>query len=163
MIRLTTLLLCLLSTACASSGYSVAKNEPIEIAFYQAGQRHFTLVNEAHTNRLELYSKISNNASTKVATDEIMDTLLDYFDEQGFFELATSGGTHESSEGRALVFQGRGGTLNLSANSSSSQAQLKAFNSCGKAFIDVWNNIFAPQSVRNTQGESVFGEQKRPR
>ena len=81
--------------ACASPNSSSALQDmstPARVTFrdYRQGTS-FVLVNDAHTDRVELYSKISAEPSTKVASNEVMDALLDFLKTTGFEGQARPG------------------------------------------------------------------------
>ena len=163
MIRPISLLLCALGAlvaGCATSQSVIDTDGPVEVSFYQAGQRQFSIVNEAHSNRVELYSKKAGDASTKVASNEIMDALLDRFAEYEFFENSQNGSFGGLADGRALEIQGPNGDVYFHVGKNSPPEQWQNFVSCRVAFLEVYNAIFAPQSVDNTQGESIFGTRR---
>src|SRR6187200_7838 len=92
---------CLLLPACTSNAPASApeatKVDPsraIELR-YRALSKNlvFCLVNASHTERTELYSSRQplDHATTKVSPDEVVDATVEYFREQGFFDIATRG------------------------------------------------------------------------
>lgn len=160
MIRPISLLVCALSAfafGCATSQSAIDTDGPVEVSFYQGGLRQFSIVNEAHSNRVELYSQKAASASTKVASNEVMDALLDRFATYDFFELSQNGSFGGIADGRALEILGPDGSVYFHVGKDSPPEHWEYFTSCRVAFIDVYNRIFAPQSVDNTQGESIFG------
>ncbi len=166
MIRLLTLALCLLSTACVSGGHAIDSGEParLELSSYaRDGMVQFVLVNEAHTSRVELYSEKSQSANTKVASNEDLQELVDYLDDNGFFTNAVAGQAPEATGGKALELELNGATVQWYVSHLSTRAQQEAFTRCYQAMLQVYNSIFAAQSVENTQGESIFGKKRRSR
>ena len=163
MIRPISLLLCALGAlvaGCATSQSVIDTDGPVEVSFYHQGRRQLSIVNEAHSNRVELYSKKATSASTKVASNEVMDALLDRFADNEFFEMSQNGNFGGIADGRALEVLGPNGSVYFHVGKNSSPEQWKSFASCREAFVDLYNGIFAPQSVENTQGESIFGTQR---
>lgn len=164
MIRILIVLACLLSTACVSSGHATDLDEPVRLeltSYARNGFSQFVLINEAHTSRVEQYSNRAGNANTKVASNEAMQDLLDVLQDNGFFELAVSGTAPEATNGKALELELKSGTTQWYVSLQDPKSTRDTFTRCYKPMIDLWNNIFAAQSVENSQGEAVFGKQRR--
>lgn len=164
MIRILILLACLFSTACVSGGHAIDLDEParLELTSYaRNGFSQFVLINEAHTSRVEQYSKRSGSANTKVASNEAMQELLDTLQENGFFEQAISGTAPEATSGKALELELKGGTTQWYVSLQDPKSARDAFTECYQPMITLWNNTWGAQSVDNSRGEAVFGKQRR--
>jgi len=115
----------------------------------------FELVNEAHTDRVVLYSEIRENPTTKVASNEVMTALLEYLDSSGFNERAHSGVAPRSSS----VFQWGGeietssGTISMLVNDKTPVEQRKMFVDCYMNHVQLWSNIFQLQRVDAAAGD----------
>jgi len=148
-----------------SGGHATDLETPVRLELSSYSQRQgtieFVLLNDAHTSRVELYSRRSQNANTKIATNLIMQELLDYLDENGFFEKAVEGSAPEATGGKALELELDGNTTSWYVGHQSPLRDQEAITLCYKAMLDVYNNIFAAQSVENKQGESIFGKKRR--
>ena len=156
--NLTSILAVLTSAAlaalvgCASSSQSVsAIGQParIRIVSYTSGQA-FELVNESHTDRLELYSETRSNAATKVQTDEVVDEVLDYFDDLGLYDLATAGlapPLGDTRYTRVIEIDTPGRQLHLGLDGTTSREDQVVFEKCFAGFLDVYNATYQLQSV----------------
>jgi len=147
----------LLACSCASgsgsrpsASESAVPSPPARVSFvdYRNGMR-FVLVNESHTDRVELYSRTSTDASTKVATDELMDELLEHLDQRGFDARALSGPAPADSTAWSQVIEveDSAGTRHLGVGKLTTESERDAFHDCRAAFLYLYNNIFAAQSV----------------
>ena len=151
---------CLLLPACTSSAPASApeatKLDPsraIELR-YRALSKNlvFCLVNASHTERTELYSSRQplDQATTKVSPDEVVDATVEYFREQGFFDIATRGrapATLPQGSTQVLEVALPDGPWHAVMRPGVSAAFIKSFQTCGKAFLDVYNNTMQFQAV----------------
>jgi len=148
----------LLSACATPSGGSASADSstPARVTFrdYREGTK-FELVNEAHTDRVELYSKISTDPSTKVANNEVISALLDYLSDSGFESQARSGAAPRTSS--AWQYSGEiettAGTVFLAVNSSTPADQRKMFLDCYMNHVQLWSNVFQLQRVDAGPGE----------
>ena len=148
-----------LFSGCASTSSTAASKElsaPARVSFYDyRGEKSFVLVNEAHTDRVELYSKISDQASTKVASNEVMSALLEFLEDSGFDRQARSGAAPRTSK----VWQWGGeietesGSVFVVVNEQTPTAEKKIFLDCYMNHVQLWSNIFQLQRVKARPGE----------
>jgi hypothetical protein len=163
------LTLCVLSCAsalvalpsCASSSSSAQSGSTSEKAagamrvryVTYATNQQFVLVNPAHTDRSELYSKAVaiDEAGTKVSTDEVIDETLKWFDEKGFFDRAQPGPAPRTVQGKnpqALEVDRGGRVFHLLVSQGSSVEDRQCFNECGRAFLEIYNSTLQLQAVK---------------
>ena len=148
----------LLSACATPSGGSASADSstPARVTFrdYREGTK-FELVNEAHTDRVELYSKVSADPSTKVASNEVMSALLEFLKDSGFESQARSGAAPRTSS--AWQYGGEiettAGTVFLTVNDSTSADQRRMFLDCYMNHVQLWSNIFQLQRVDAGPGE----------
>jgi hypothetical protein len=113
-------------------------------------QQRFELVNESHTDRVELYSEKRASAATKVQTDEVLDALLEHMREQGFFRFAEESPAPQAggaSITRAIELESPEGTWSFVVGPGSPEEQRLAFDRCFAAFLDLYNATYQLQSV----------------
>jgi hypothetical protein len=104
------------------------------------------LVNELHTSRVDLYSSVRTEASTKVATDEVVAALVEYLDQQGFMRHAATGSAGgRSTQSLELQLDGRRTFMGISKGSPADQIQ--TFRNCRDGFIELYNQIYQLQAV----------------
>ncbi len=118
-----------------------------------------TLVNEAHTDPIELYSEIRTDASTKVTSNEVMVAMLEHFDEQGFNDYARQGFAPITSAGGAVQsfeVEGPQGTIFLVNGPEVREPGRKAFRKCLKAFLEIQEMTLQAQAVEYTDGADIF-------
>ncbi len=141
------------SDVATTSGPAPRTGRAIEVHYRAyASAMELGLVNESHTERAELYSQTRPlaAASVKVATDEILEEVVRYFREQGFFELARSGAAPASApQGgkQALEVATPEGRVHVVLREGFPQADTRRFLTCVKAFLDVYNATVQLQSV----------------
>ena len=157
----------LLATACTSTGddaptdAAAVAGPPTQVTWhlFKTGQV-IALVNEAHTDRVELYSQVREEAGPKVTTDAIMDGLVDFFvDEQHFDEHAQPGpaptaGTEQYSQ--AIELRVDDDVSHMLLGPSSTPEQRETFNACAEAVMTIWNWTYQAQAVQNEQGKDIF-------
>jgi hypothetical protein len=161
--RLLPLLALAALAACGSTGGARpdAKGKPASIVFhdYRSGAS-LTLVNESHTNRLEQYSKSVRpaDATTKVASDEIVDALIQHMASLGFFAKAASGPAPDTSQEwtQALEVDAPGGARHMLAQKGIDAGTAKTFREARDAFLEVYNNVFQAQSVEAQPDQQLF-------
>jgi len=149
-------------SGCASEGSRVADakaptqpdaKKAVELRYRAVTQNlSFGLVNESHSNRADLYSERQplDRATTKVSPDEVVDAIVDYFREQGFFEIAVRGAAP------ANVSQGASQMLEVALPDGQFHAVLRkgvtkeyatTFQTCAKGLLDVYNSTMQLQAV----------------
>ena len=146
--------------ACASAGpRGGAQGDPVRVSFrdYRTGTE-LALVNESHTDRLDLYSKQRSDASTKVAADEIVDALIEYFEDQGFYRSAREGRAPVRTDEwtQAIEVETPDGAKTLLAGRASNASDAETFRESRDAFIAIYNNVYQAQAVEATPGDELF-------
>lgn len=158
---LALLLLAAFVAGCASTKGAASTN-PARVKFvdYRSGLK-FELVNEAHTDRVELYSRpTETDVVTKVATNEVMDELLKYMDDSGFFGNS-SNGTFPGDGGsmgfiQALEVERADGTVHMVNSGRLAQTAAAAFRTSRDGFLNLHGKIYGAQTVRHTGNDSIF-------
>ncbi len=142
-------------TACSSSGSKAATtvHAPVELRYRALAKNlSFGLVNESHSDRTDLYSTRQplDHATTKVSPDEVVDAIVEYFRDQGFFDIAVAGTSPASPP------PGASQILEVSLPDGEYYAMLRTgvtadyvtrFQTCAKALLDVYNNTLQLQAV----------------
>jgi len=115
----------------------------------------FELVNEAHTDRVEFYSKVRSDTMTKVANDEVMGALLEYIQTSGFHRHARSGvAPRQSSSYRwGGEVETKSGTVFMLVNDQTPKGKRQAFLDCYMNHVNLWSNVFQLQRVDTDPGE----------
>lgn len=140
------------SSGAAATG-SAKTGRPVEIRYRAvSANATFGLVNESHTDRTQLYSSRLplDAASTKVSPDEVVDAMVDYFREQGFFEHAQAGAMPANAPSgvtQILAVTTVDGPVLFALRTGAPTEQARSFQTCAKAFFDVYNNTIQLQSV----------------
>lgn len=154
-----------LATGCASAGDSAAdpgSYEPVRITFrqYKNGVV-FELVNEAHTDRVELYSQVRETADRKVTTDEVADELLHHFDDLHWKRYAAPGPAPESLEGAlfALEVERDGQIEHVIEHAGEETATRTDLRLMIQGFLNIYNATWGAQAMKVEPGEDPF---KRP-
>lgn len=115
----------------------------------------FELVNEAHTDRVALYSELRTNTETKVTSDEVMDALLDYLRDAGFREKARVGVAPRSSD--TLSWGGEieedGVSMYMIVGDATATKDRQMFVDCYMNHVTLWSNTFQLQRVDAGPGE----------
>lgn len=116
------------------------------------GGNVFQLVNESHSNALDVYSRKvpKSQAYTKVQSDEVVKALIERFDEQGVTKRLQPGlapfyptGTRAG----ALEIEGEKGPSFWLILDKSPQAERAAFTKSAKDFVDLYNATESWQAV----------------
>jgi hypothetical protein len=162
---LPALLAASLALACASGGSGSPTDEdfvgpPTQVRWfiYKTGQT-ITLVNDSHTNRLELYSELREAAGPKVAGDAEMAALVGYMEEQDFDRYAVDGPAPPSGGPdwfQALELEVDGRARHMLLGTASTREQRATFNGCATALMTLWNLTFQSQAIDNEAGDAIF-------
>ena len=162
--RRTQLTFCLLlaagcaSTAPRSSATAGPQGDPARVVFRDLRQgQTFALVNEAHSDPLELYSKTRSaaEASTKVIENEVMDALLDYLEGEGdFFDHARPGPAPATGFEKVGQVETDRGTFHMAVSQSSPEEEQQDFLRCYMNFVALWSNVQQFQAVENPGGST---------
>jgi len=115
----------------------------------------FGLVNESHSNRTELYSERQpiDRATTKVSPDEVVDAIVDYFREQGFFDIAVRGAPPANvaqNASQLLEVALPDGLYHAALRKGVTKEYATTFQTCSKALLDVYNSTMQLQAVEET-------------
>lgn len=161
--------------ACSSPKSSAATEpkpantgRPVEIRYLAVnGNKTFVLLNESHTSRTELYSsRLPLDAATaKVSTDEVVDATVDYFREQGYFQAAQKGAMPAKAPPgvtQILAVTTVDGPVFFALRPGAPTAEARTFQTCAKAFFDVYNNTVQLQSVDGTPDWKAQGKGLKP-
>jgi hypothetical protein len=141
--------------ACSSSGTSAPEpaQGPVELRYFALAKNlTFGIVNATSTDRIDLYSKAKplDQATTKVSPDEVVDAVVQYFREQGFFEIAQPRGAPRPAPAGAtqmIEVSLPDGKYHAILRSGVSLEFATRFQTCAKALLDVYNNTLQLQSV----------------
>ena len=154
-LRLALLALALLPS-CQGPPEAPEVSSPARVRFmdYRQGTV-FELVNEAHTDRVALYSELRSNTETKVTSDEVMDALIDYLEDAGFRGKARVGVAPRSSD--TLSWGGEveedGVTMYMVVGDTTDPEDRKMFVDCYMNHVTLWSNTFQLQRVDAGPGE----------
>jgi len=154
-----------LLVGCASSGSSSPGGKArLRVSLHDfAHDQLFELVSVSHTSPVDYYSKERSDASRKIQTDEAMDAMLNELEKRGFDEYLKDGPAPTSGHGvvaRSFEVE-RGGSLShWEVGKGSPPEELKAFNDCFLAFLQVYNITSSFQSVQNDKGDAFFQDSK---
>jgi hypothetical protein len=108
------------------------------------------LVDQSHTDRAELYSsaKSIDQAGTKVTTDEVLEATLQFFREQGFFDLARNGAASSAGgAAQSLEVETPDGVVHLSLGRTTAAGEAKVFRVCRDNFAALYNDVYQLQAV----------------
>lgn len=154
-VLLLALTLLLGATACSSGGTKTeaTAHGPVELRYRALAKNlSFGIVNATHTDRTDLYSKRQpiDQATTKVSPDEVVDAIVDYFREQGFFDIAVAGKspvTPPQGVSQILEVVLPNGAYHAVLRPGVSAEHATSFQTCAKALLDVYNNTLQLQAV----------------
>lgn len=115
----------------------------------------FGLVNESHSNRTELYSERQSveRATTKVSPDEVVDEIVKFFREQGYFDIAVRGAapaTPAANVSQLLEVTLPDGKYHAALKKGVTTEYATTFQTCAKALLDVYNSTMQLQAVDTT-------------
>lgn len=130
------------------------------VAFHdlRSGAR-FALASESHTDRVELYSRPSNDLSTKVTSDEVMEELLAFLEnETDLGRYAVPGPAPEDTRWTQTVeVETPEGTWHVALARSTPPDERRAFQEAYLNFIALWNNIYQGQAVPGERWAELLG------
>lgn len=119
----------------------------------------FELVNDAHTDAAEYYSKTRASNQRKVQTNEIMSELVAYVKREGWDDYARPGRNGSTPGGNLkwiLEMETPQSTSHLVLHTGVEPAEQNSLQVISEAFIGVYNSTGAAQSVRLQPGEDPF-------
>ncbi|MBL8861818.1 MAG: hypothetical protein JNK02_07370 [Planctomycetes bacterium] len=117
------------------------------------------LVNESHTDRLELYSERQpiDRATTKVSPDEVVDAIVEYFRDQGYFGIAVRGpapATPPPGATQMLEVVLPDGPYHAIVRPGVTAQFATTFQTCAKALLQVYSDTIQLQAVDEAPGWS---------
>ncbi len=142
--------------SCASSGKS-HRGTPVLVAYINPKRgENFELVNSSHTDRVQLYSesRSRDEAMRKVTSDELMDALLERFEQLEFDKYALAG--QSTAEGPALEVVVGGSHRSIVWEKEDTLEEKRAWQACLTSFLDLYNSVYGLQSVEISEGEDPF-------
>ena len=159
-------LLAFLLHACTSPATETARRDSaasvgparITLVVYRDNFR-LTLVNEAHGELVEFNSQLRENANTKISYNELVEGVIGYYEENGFFDLAIRGRAPleaRTGAAQAIEVESPRGTYFLMPDQGMTPEQIKTFNEFRQLFIEAYNFTPQLQSVVNPEGEKIF-------
>ena len=158
LLSLALLSACASPTSASNAPEASASAAPARVRFmdYREGTV-FELVNEAHTDRVELYSEVRSDTTTKVANNEVMDELLKYLESSGFHQHARSGVAPRTSGSFRWggEVEAGGGTFFMVVGDHTPSDQRLIFIDCYMNHVNLWSNIFQLQRV-DTDPKELF-------
>lgn len=119
----------------------------------------FELVNDAHTDASEYYSKTRDSNQRKVQTNDIMSELVAYVKREGWDDYARPGSNPSIPGGNLkwiLEMETPQSTTHLVLHTGVEPAEQNSLHVISNAFIGVYNSTGAAQSVRLQPGEDPF-------
>lgn len=116
---------------------------------------NLALVNPAHSDRTELYSKTValSEAGTKVTTDEVLEATIEELERLGLFELTQPGPAPASAAGtnpQSIEVLRDGRTVHALLTRESSTDAKRAFHKCATVFCEIYTATYQLQSVKET-------------
>ena len=118
------------------------------------------LVNDAHTDLAEYYSKARKEASLKIIDNMKMGALMLQLEDYGFFESATPA-LRRTPGARTTLMVERGG-LNYSLSMTTKDIDsVELAKKCNQAFTAVYDSEFSMQLIDNEKGRAFFENQQR--
>lgn len=130
---------------------------------YRTSNR-LTLLNEAHTDPVALYTEKRSSASTKVTSNEIFRAMLGHFEDQGFSGVAVAGYAPAVSDGSvrsALEMESNGAVHHIVLDTSNTPHSYKVLSDCRQAFLQIYNRTEQHQAIVNQGGRHLFDDQQR--
>ncbi len=138
-----------------ASAAGAKTGQPVELRYRAIAKNlSFGLVNESHTDRTELYSARQplDKATTKVSPDEVVDAIVEYFRDQGYFDIAQPGAaprTPPPGASQILEVMLPEGSYHAVMAPGVSPDFITKFQTCSKALLDVYNSTMQLQAVEN--------------
>ena len=163
------LLACLLASCGSTSSstqsgggerLSMKDGAPARVTFVEyRGPLRMNLVNEAHTDPVSLYSEKRATANTKVLSNEVMEAMLEHFEDMGFERYAQSGyAPARPAQGdlQSIEIEKDGETLFLVNGAGTSAPARESFRECRKAFLQIQQLTKQAQVVNQSDAREVF-------
>lgn len=157
------------SSGSASDARPEKTGKPIELRYRAiASKLSLGLVNESHTDRTELYSERQpvDQATTKVSTDEVVEAIVEFFRDQGYFEIAQSGAAPTNppaGTSQILEVVLPEGAYHAVLRTGVTADHITKFQTCAKALVDVYNSTMQLQAVDAAPDWNARNGSRRPR
>ena len=149
------------AAACSSPGFLGSEPHTL-VRLYDAhtGVR-LELANESHPDYHDLYSRPRNEATLKLAPDDVIEELLDRLDELNFDRLSAPGSPPEGAVvyGWIEVVQDRQARTFAVPRTGASREQLSRFAQMQFAVSDVYSHVTGLQYIDNPSGPELFRRQ----
>ena len=144
---------------CASTNLVTGTASQVRFYEYRTGLT-MTVVNESHTDRVELYSTERTDASTKVTRDEVMDALIDRVKDVKFAKFAKDGSAPATSTqwSQGIEVQTGKGTTHMLVGPGVAPEAAATFRKAREAFLGIYNNVYGAQAVKNERGKPIFNQ-----
>lgn len=158
-------------TSCAGQIDTTAPTEEshfgkvlVQFRDFREGGASLSMANEAAVDRVDFYSKLRSDAGVKIGSDEIMNALVEVFEEEGFWDAARPGSA-PTSMGATEGGQPLHGVLSVEAGGKEgwitfrkglAKDELKLFQTCSQAFIAIYNSTAGYQRIDNPDGDALF-------
>ncbi len=148
------------SSSSSSSRLSARDGTPARVTFvdYRTNVR-MNLVNEAHTDPVKYYSEKKAIANTKVTSNEVMEKMLEHFDDEGYSRYATPGYAPVQSDGdplQSIEIETSEGTTFMVNGEGVQDLARKSFRECRKAFMQIQELTVQAQVIDNSSGRTIF-------
>jgi hypothetical protein len=163
-------------SACASTPDTTAPTEAskfgavrLQLKDFRNNQPGLGLTNEFSVNRVEYNSSLQANVSNKIASDEIINVLVETFEAEDFWTYARPGqppsGNRRPMEGgeelHAFIYMSTGERDGwITFRRGLGKDELESFSICTKAFVAVYNSVAGFQLIDNPEGQALFDKQK---
>jgi hypothetical protein len=172
LLRHVPVLLVALMAACASSPDTTGPTEEshfgnvlIRFRDFRGSETQLALANESTLDRVDYYSAERSNAGLKVTSDEIMNALVEVFENEGFWEAARPGEGPLDARAPTEGNQSLHGLLSVKTGERSgwitfrkglAKNELELFGDLSQAFIAIYNSTAGYQRIDNPEGEALF-------
>jgi hypothetical protein len=127
--------------------------------FAGAGAADLELRSESHTDRVEYYSTARDGAAVKIMRDDLMEALLQGFDESGYADFARPGPgpTSGGSGVRKVVEVERDGVVtHVTSSTGAPPAQVELVAQLSTGFFAAYNAIRSYQTIDDGNDGSIF-------
>jgi len=123
---------------------------------YTQGQE-FELVNPAHTNPVEYYSTMRNEASRKIVATEVMEALVEFLQDQGFDKYGQAGKIPPVGNLTTVIeVEGPGGQAYWGIGRQTPAKERKNMRDSALNFLALYNEVTSYQRIENEQGSGYF-------
>jgi hypothetical protein len=148
--------------ACSAPGADAAGRRVVVGLYDAKGPVHLDLANQSHPELADVYSHQRQDASLKLAPDELMLDLVRDLDQLAFSELAAEGeppGDGPAVRGWVSVTDGASRRIFVLPAQGASREQLEAFAGMKLVINEYYTHVGGLQFVNNPQGHDIFRKQ----